>query len=98
MQVGRQLIHSFGLPRISRLGDLDAHELGRQIVLVGECPHMLGNVAGKDIHARHVERDRNHAKPSIDAPAQPRGNALPNVFVERHHKTAFLESGDKGDG
>ena len=57
---------------------------------------MFGNVAGKDIHARHIKRDRNHAKSSIDAPTQPRGDTLPNVLVERHHKAAFLERGDKG--
>lgn len=59
---------------------------------------MFGNVAGKDIHARHIKRDRNHAKSSIDALAQPRGDALPNVLVERHHKAAFLECGDKRCG
>ena len=59
---------------------------------------MFGNVAGKNIHARHVKRDRNHANFPIDALVQPHGNALPNVFVERHHKAAFLESGDKGGG
>ena len=59
---------------------------------------MFGNVAGKDIHARHIKRDRNHAKSSIDAPAQPRGDTLPNVLVERHHKAAFLECGDKRCG
>ena len=59
---------------------------------------MLGNVAGKDIHARHIKRNRNHTKPSIDALAQPRGDTLPNVLVERHHKAAFLECGDKRCG
>ena len=59
---------------------------------------MFGNVAGKDIHARHIKRDRNHTKSSIDALAQPRGDTLPNVLVERHHKAAFLECGDKRCG
>ena len=59
---------------------------------------MLGNVAGKDIHARHIKRDRNHAKAAIETLAQPRGDTLPNVLVERHHKAAFLECGDKRCG
>ena len=29
VQVGRQFVHGLGLSRISRLGDLDTHELGR---------------------------------------------------------------------
>lgn len=57
----------------------------------GKRPHMFGNVAGKDIHARHIKRDRNHTKPSIDAFAQPRGDTLPNVLVERHHNAMFDE-------
>ena len=54
-------------------------------------PHMFGNVAGKDIHARHIKRDRNHTKSSIDAFAQPEGDTLPNVLVERHHNAMFDE-------
>ena len=64
----------------------------------GKRPHMLGHIAGKDIHARHIKRNRNHTKSSIDAFAQPRGDTLPNVLVERHHKAAFLECGDKRCG
>ena len=98
VQVGCQFVHGFGLSRISRLGDLDAHELGRQVVLGGERSHMLGNVAGKNVHARHIKRDRNHAKTAIETLAKPYGDTLPNVLVERHHKAAFLECRDKRCG
>ena len=56
---------------------------------------MFGNVAGKDIHARHIKRDRNHTKAAIETLAKPYGDTLPNVLVERHYKAAFFECGDK---
>ena len=57
---------------------------------------MLGDIAGKDIHARYVEGNRDHAEPLVKTRPQPRGNTLPYVFVERHHKTALFECRDEG--
>ena len=34
-------------------------------------------------------------RPAIETLAKPCGDALPNIFVERHYKAAFLECGDK---
>ena len=59
---------------------------------------MFGNVAGKNVHARHIKRDRNHAKTAIETLAKPYGDTLPNVLVERYYKAAFLECGDKRCG
>lgn len=98
VQIRGQLIHGLGLSGIGGLGDLDVHEFGRQVVLGGERPHMLGDIAGKNVYARHIEGNRNHAKSSIEALAEPHGDALPNIFVERHYKAAFLECGDKRCG
>ena len=98
MQLCRQPVHGFGLSGIGGLGNLDAHELGRQAILGGQRSHVLGDIAGKNVHARHVEGDGNYGKPLVQALSQPRGNALPNVLIERHHKAAFLERRDKGAG
>ena len=57
---------------------------------------MLGDIAGKDIHARYVKGYRYDAKSAVKAFAQPNGNALPYVLVERHHKPALFECRDEG--
>ena len=98
MQVCRQLVHRLGFSGIGGFGDFDAHELGRQVVLSSQCAHVFGDIAGEDVDTRHVKGNRNYAKPLADALAQPRGDTLPNVLVERHHKAAFLERRDKGRG